>query len=49
MENENSHSGDQADLTGLPLLHSWRSVYILVLSVFALIVVVLTLFTRTFS
>lgn len=42
---------DQPDdrLTGLPLLRGWPAVYLFVLGVFVLWVVLLTLFTRTFS
>ena len=35
--------------TGLPLLHTWPSVYAFILIAFALIVLALYLFTRTLS
>jgi hypothetical protein len=35
--------------TGLPLLRTWRSVYLFVLGCFAAVVVFLAVFTRAFS
>ena len=41
---------DDADAaTGLPLLHTWPAVYAFILTAFALLVLALYLFTRTFS
>jgi hypothetical protein len=40
---------DSDDFTGLPGFRTWRSIYALVLAAFAAVVVLLTLFTRTFS
>ena len=36
-------------LTGLPLLHSWRTVYIVVMATFVLWVVLMTVLQRMFS
>jgi hypothetical protein len=39
---------DEAD-TGLPLLPTWRAVYLFVMAVFVLWIVLLTAFTRMFA
>ncbi len=44
-QNEDANLRD----TGLPLLHTWPSVYAFILASFALIVLALYLFTRTLS
>ncbi len=40
---------DESEATGLPLLKSWRTVYLVVLGVFGLWVGLLTLLTRLYS
>jgi len=45
----NLQSDDPESSTGLPLLHTWPSVYTFILTAFALIVLALYLFTRTLS
>ena len=45
----NLQSDDPESSTGLPLLHTWPSVYAFILTAFALIVLALYLFTRTLS
>ena len=47
-QNQNSKIQNEED-TGLPLLHTWPSVYAFILTAFALLVLALYLFTRTLS
>ena len=50
---ENAPSGiageDQSESTGLPFFRTWRGVYLFALGCFVLYVVLLTVFSRTFS
>ena len=48
IDQQSSKNGD-SEGTGLPVLSTWPAVYIFVLTVFILLVILLTLFTRAYA